>query len=247
MSVIGIRIIELETVDSTNLYAERILADGEVEEGTVIWAHHQTAGRGQGENAWISEPGKNLTLSIILFPHFLPPGEQFFFNKAIALGVHDFLGLFVQEVSIKWPNDLCIGRKKAGGILIQHQLSGNQLTSTIAGIGININQTRFDHHLPNPASLTQILRQELVLKEAVHQLIDRLNFRYRQLKTGSFAQLDVDYIHALLDLGENRLFQYGKEITEGIIRGVDESGRLLVELPGKGIMAFLHGEIGYAE
>ncbi|MFH1160662.1 MAG: biotin--[acetyl-CoA-carboxylase] ligase [bacterium] len=245
MSKIGTTIIELEEVDSTNSFTERLSRDGQVEEGTVVSAGKQTAGKGQGENTWESEPGRNLTFSVVLHPSFLPPDKQFFLNKAISLGVYDFLSDFVDEVSIKWPNDIYIGDKKAGGILIQHMVSGDQIETTIAGIGININQTQFDHRLPNPASLIQVLHQELVLKEALRRVLHSLDIRYEQLKTAFLRELDTGYQHALYGFGIPRKYRTGNEILEGIIRGVDAFGRLLLELPDEGIRKYNHGEIEY--
>ena len=85
------RIIEIDRVDSTNSYAERLLKERKIPEGTIIWAQEQTAGKGQGNNVWLSESSKNLTISMILYPRFLPVDQQFILNKAVSLGVIDFV------------------------------------------------------------------------------------------------------------------------------------------------------------
>jgi biotin-(acetyl-CoA carboxylase) ligase len=89
--MIGTTIFELDRVDSTNAYANQVLAKGDLEEGTVIWAHEQFAGRGQQNHQWISEAGKNLTFTVVLKPIFLKPDQQFLLNKAISLGILDFI------------------------------------------------------------------------------------------------------------------------------------------------------------
>jgi BirA family biotin operon repressor/biotin-[acetyl-CoA-carboxylase] ligase len=126
------RIIELDSIDSTNSFAERLIKEKEVQEGIIIWAHEQTAGKGQGENVWLSEPGKNLTLSMILYPRFLPVDRQFLLNKAISLGVIDFVHTLLppESVKIKWPNDICQNYSKLGGILISNIITGNYFSTS---------------------------------------------------------------------------------------------------------------------
>ena len=245
MGAIGNTIIDLEEVNSTNLYAEQLLKKGAIEEGTVIIAKNQTAGRGQGENKWQSESGRNLTLTVILHPTFLLACQQFLINKVISLGVYDFLCDYVQEVCIKWPNDILISSKKVGGILIQHVVNNEMLETTIAGVGINVNQTHFDPHLSDAVSLVQVLGQELVLKDTLHQLTSSLEAKYAFLRQKEFDLLEYEYCNALLGYNEKRRYNIGKEMVDGIIRGVDEFGRLLVEISGKPVKAFNHKEIEY--
>ncbi|MFH1298139.1 MAG: biotin--[acetyl-CoA-carboxylase] ligase [Bacteroidota bacterium] len=245
MGRIGHPFIDLEEVDSTNLYAERMLRKGSVEEGTVIRAKFQTAGKGQGDNRWESEPRQNLTFSIVLHPRFLPPGHQFLINKAISLGVLDFLSAYVDGATVKWPNDILIGSKKIGGILIQHIVEGETLETTIVGIGLNVNQTKFDQHLPQAVSLFLILHRELELKEALILLCNALEKRYSLLRVNETEKLESDFCHVLLNYQEEKPFLVdGREIP-GTIQGVDEFGRLLVQHPGRPVKAYAHGEIGY--
>ncbi len=245
MGEIGYVIIELEEVDSTNLYAERLLSKGTVEEGTVIQAKHQIAGKGQGENRWESLPGQNLTFSIVLHPRFLEPGCQFHLNKAICLGILDFLSAYVDRAVVKWPNDILIDSKKVGGILIQHSVEGEILETTIVGIGLNVNQTKFDHNLTRAASLFQILHQELKLKEALVLLCNAIEGRYSLLRGNEIEKLEFDFCEALLGFQEKRIFLLNGEEIQGIIRGVDEFGRLLVEHPGNNTKTYAHKEIQY--
>ena len=245
MGIIGHVIIEIEEADSTNLYAERLLQQEAVEEGTVIVAYNQTEGRGQGENRWYSEPGLNLTLTIVLRPSFLLAGQQFLINKVISLGVYNFLCNYIEDVSIKWPNDMLIEGKKVGGILIQHTVSNEMLETTIAGIGINVNQKHFDPQLPNATSLKRVLGQELVLNEALNQLCTSLEIQYAAIKEGTLDLLESYYCKALLGFDEKRMYRVDNETVEGVINGVDEFGRLLVEVSGKPVQPFNHKEIEY--
>ena len=139
---------EFEMLPSTNQYAQELLSKSKPVEGTVISAQNQHAGRGQIGSSWEAAPGQNLTLSIILYPQFLAIQHQFQLNQSISLGVRDFIAKYVQKpVKIKWPNDIYVNEKKIGGILIQNTLSGSSIQSTIAGIGINVNQKHFESML----------------------------------------------------------------------------------------------------
>jgi BirA family biotin operon repressor/biotin-[acetyl-CoA-carboxylase] ligase len=243
--MIGKTIIELDRVDSTNTYARDLLAKGEIEEGLVVMASEQYAGKGQNRNTWQSEPGKNLTFSVILHPSFLEPAQQFRLNKAVSLAIAGFMSSLVSDVSIKWPNDICVGTKKIAGILIEHNISGSRLESSVAGFGININQTRYAREIPNPVSLIQVLLREMALKEALESVCRFLDDRYSQLKNGKFALLDADYNTFLMGSGEWRSFRKEELIFEGKIEGVDDFGRLLLRTREDELLTFNHKEIEY--
>jgi len=85
------KIIRLEKVNSTNLYAIELIKNNSVKNGSIIIANDQTDGKGQENAKWESEAGKNLTMTIILYPDFLKPERQFLLSKCIALGIKDFV------------------------------------------------------------------------------------------------------------------------------------------------------------
>jgi BirA family biotin operon repressor/biotin-[acetyl-CoA-carboxylase] ligase len=268
-TMIGSNIIELDRVDSTNSYAEKLISEGQAKEGTVVWAHEQFQGKGQNDNIWDSEPGKNLTLSIILNPRFLPPDRQFLLNKVISLGVLDFVNEVLKNdltplpsgddltlrppllkgegeysaSAIKWPNDIYAGEKKLGGILITHRIMGASLDTSIAGIGLNINQMLFPDSLPNPCSIKQLTGQETDLRFALKGLCTCIGKRYDSLAAGEVEAIETGYQTALLGFGEWREFMAGETRFEGRIKGVDDLGRLQIEIKNKGLKAFNHKEI----
>ena len=240
-------IVELKSVDSTNSYSERLLKEKEVQEGTAIWAHEQSAGKGQGKNTWLSEPYKNLTFSLILHPRFLPIDQQFYLNKVVSLGILDFIKMISleKEFRIKWPNDIYFKYSKLGGVLINVTISGSLLETAIIGIGININQTRFDTQLPNPVSLRQITNIDFDLKEVLNKLINQLYKRYEMLKNGMKDELDEEYKSNLLGIQVLRNYNTDKGSVEGIIIGVDSFGRLILKTGNGTEMIFAHKEIEY--
>ena len=143
----------IEETTSTNDDAR----DAKYRHGDIVWAERQTAGRGQRGHKWSSAEGLNLTFSLVLEPRFLPAGEQFLLNEAVALALTDTFAQFGIAARIKWTNDIYAGDKKLVGILIEHSYSGQTLARTIVGIGINVNQTEFDPALPNPVSMAMVV------------------------------------------------------------------------------------------
>ena len=144
-------IIWLESVDSTNEEAKRHISD--IDNLSVLSALEQTAGRGQRGNTWTSTPGENLMFSIVMKDPKISARDQFVLNEIASLSVVDFLFMHGISAEIKWPNDIYVGSKKICGILIENSLQGSAISSSIIGIGLNINQRNFNVNLPNPTSM----------------------------------------------------------------------------------------------
>lgn len=227
--MIGKRIFQIGPVDSTNGYlSRRVETKGELFHGDVFISNEQTDGKGLGENHWESEIGKNFTFSIYLLPDFMPAEEQFFLNMAISLGVHDFVLDKVSEksVKLKWPNDIYIENKKVGGILISHSIGGSQILYTIAGIGININQTSFLSNAPNPASLRNFLSIDLDLDSCLNDLLKNIEYRFLQLRNKNNESIAFDYSNVLLGYMQWRTYIYKSRKIKAKIMGVSKYGVL---------------------
>ncbi len=231
--VIGSHIIEIEQTASTNTYTANLLRSEQQEEGTVIIAYNQTAGRGQDQNKWESEPFQNLTFSIILYPIFLDPGDQFQLSKAISLGIIDFLKSILpkhyEAIKIKWPNDIYVGDKKICGILIQNSITGSRLSDSIIGIGLNVNQSLFKSNAPNPISIKNLTDKETNLKDCLASLCNSLNYRYMQLASHQNKVIEENYIDSLYRFGEWRNYKINENTLIAKINGTSEYGQLLLE------------------
>ncbi len=199
-------------------------------EGTVIMADHQFAGRGQQENAWHSEAGKNLTFSIYLCPSFLPIGKQFLLNMAVSIGIRDALSNYLgDQLKVKWPNDLYYGCQKLGGILIENMLSGLTFKASIIGIGINVNQMNFNAALQNRAtSIQKILQLDVNLIELLGAICSHIEVQYMKLKIGNLDNLQQNYLSGLYRFGKNGLYSHFGQTFAGKITGVTETGQLVI-------------------
>ncbi|MDD5507119.1 MAG: biotin--[acetyl-CoA-carboxylase] ligase [Bacteroidales bacterium] len=228
--IIGSRIIYLDRVSSTNAIALRLMEEHSYPEGCLFVAHTQYAGRGMGVNKWESEPGKNLTFSVVLFPDFLPVERQFMLNKMVSLALHDFISrLSLQAaVTIKWPNDIYLGERKAAGILINNVIQGASLVRSVAGIGLNINQEVFRSDAPNPVSLKNLTGKELRLERCLTDLCQDLDRRYEELRMGMFRQMDRDYLERQYRRGGFFPFLFHGKNIRASIESVDTFGRLVL-------------------
>jgi len=228
----GKKIISMPVCESTNSLMLSMVQSGWLEEGTVIIAESQSGGRGQAGNRWISEPGLNLTFSVLLRPGFLEPVQQFYLNIAAGLAVHDtILEVIGHEVNIKWPNDIMIQGEKVCGILIENQLQGQQFSQTVVGIGLNVNQKKFEW--TNATSLSLYSGVDFEKAIVLDTVLVKLENRYEQLRSKSFKRLKDDYYSVLFWKDEEHEFKAEEKIFSGIIQGIDEVGRLQVMVDGK--------------
>lgn len=242
---VGRNMIELDSVDSTNSYANERLknpvsrnpgaADREnLPEGTVIWTKNQTNGRGQRGNRWESKPFKNLAFSLILRPSFLAPDRQFYLNKVISLAVADFVSAIVKEkaqIKIKWPNDIYADDRKITGILIENAVRNNRIVHSVVGIGININQEKFSPAILNPVSLKLICGETLNPEECLTDLCSFLEARYLMLKSGDIEKVDESYRRLIYRYGEWSDFRLGEKRIQAKIVDISAEGKLIVETP----------------
>jgi BirA family transcriptional regulator, biotin operon repressor / biotin---[acetyl-CoA-carboxylase] ligase len=221
--------IELTEVDSTNNYATQMVSEGAWEPGTVVIAHAQPKGKGLLTNKWESEAGKNITLSVLLAPEFLPIPLQFQISKVVSLAVYQVVSMFAPNAAIKWPNDVYIGSNKVAGILIENSIMGSVLNSSVVGIGLNVNQVEFRSDAPNPVSLAQVLGCSLELSEVIQILLDRFNELYAQLEDGHSDKIDSMYLDCLYRKGIWAQYSDKLGTYNGKILGVSEIGMLQIE------------------
>lgn len=171
--------IKVENTASTN---SALAAMGDsATNGTVITTHTQSAGRGQRGNSWESEPGKNITLSILWRPENVSAPEQFVLSEAVALAVADVVDTVSPiPAKVKWPNDIYVRDSKICGILIENSLDGKRIARCVSGVGLNVNQTEFLSDAPNPVSLAMITGNIHDRDAIEEKLIRQLRLRLAQ-------------------------------------------------------------------
>lgn len=242
-------IIWLNSIDSTNNEAKRNI--DRMSCTTVIAAKEQTSGRGQRGNTWKTEAHCNLTFSLVMKfgENAMPEIDvscQFVISEAIALGVADYLETKKIRAFIKWPNDIYIGNSKICGILIENSVRDGHLSSCIAGIGLNVNQTAFPEDIPNPVSMAIVSGHKYTLETELEKLVRHISIRIDEIYA-SPEKLKKDYLMRLYRKDEPHKYRDLRNgaIFTGTIRGISDTALLQVENTEGRIIEFSFKEIGY--
>lgn len=233
-----------QTAKSTNDLAMQLAENG-APEGTIVTAEQQTKGRGRLGRSWHSPAGLGIYLSLILRPDFPPeraPGLSVLTGIAVTETIRSVTNL---EAFLKWPNDVYVGGKKCAGILTELSAERGRIHAVIVGVGINVNHgvAHFPDNLRRQAtSLRRALGRKVtriaVLQEFL-RTFEKMYARYQRSDLRSFAPLckKICYLR-----GRQIVISAGAERREGIVRGVDDSGRLLLDCNGM-IQAINAGDV----
>ncbi len=227
MNINTCNVIWVESLDSTQTYLQGLNSDI-LPEWSIVATKNQTQGRGQGNNKWESEGEKNLNFSLLLKPTFLPIADQFLITQVLSLGICDFLSKYINDVSIKWPNDIYVRKNKICGMLVQNKIIGSEFTCAICGIGININQIDF-HFAPNPTSMKLETKQEFLIENILIEILDSVKLRYDMLKSNHGFNFKKEYLERLLYYNVFANYRYNNvEDIEAKIIDVNEFGYLVL-------------------
>ena len=223
-------IIKLNATNSTNTYLKNLLKEKQVKDLSCIWALSQTQGRGQQGAKWISEPGKNLTFSVLKKFENLSSEYHFLLNMEVSLAIFRTLKkLYIPDLAVKWANDILSSKKKICGILIENTLHKEQISSSIIGIGVNVNQVFFND-LPNVSSLQKIMGHPFDLEEVLLLICQELEVSLKSLSPTRFETMLDEYHTHLFRKDKPSTFEYPNgERFMGYIRGVSHNGQLQVE------------------
>ena len=236
-------------LDSTNVKAWKeisAISSGEaLPEPIWFQAEDQYKGKGLGENQWYSESGKNITGSLAFSPSFLGPDRQFEVSIAASLAVFDLLSLYVEDIRIKWPNDILVDSKKIAGLLVEHTLSGTKILNTVIGIGLNVNQDKFLREIPDAVSLGLLLGNHLNIEDLTDLLLSCLENRLEQLENSDFEKTRKEYKSKLFRFKEFAPFKSENKWFRGRINDIDKFGRLVIETEEGELKEFAYKEVEF--
>jgi BirA family transcriptional regulator, biotin operon repressor / biotin---[acetyl-CoA-carboxylase] ligase len=232
-------------IGSTNIAAMQAASSG-APDGSVFLAEEQTAGRGRGGHSWESAPSTGVYCSAILRPA-LPPADVLIISLAAGLAV----AAAIAEVTgitpdLRWPNDLLIGDRKVCGILTELNAEVTRVRHVVVGVGINVNQTRFEGELASLAtSLAIETGRNCSRVELTAALLKSLDREYRALQAGIGAARDS----VLQRFERSSRYARGMHVWveedggyEGVSAGLDDRGFLRVET-AKGTRTVLSGGV----
>ena len=239
------RILRVVETTSTNSLLRELIIKESLPEGSVVVADFQTAGRGQIGNVWESEAGKNLMFSTVLYPTCIPANRQFLISQIAALSVKETLDLYTDHVTVKWPNDIYWKDKKICGMLIENDLMGRNISQSIAGVGININQEVFHSSAPNPVSLFQITGKQYDIFNILEHIMLRIQIYYDLLQKNNTALITAQYERSLFRKeGMYRYKDVNGEFMANIVC-VEPEGRLILEDETQTKRGYMFKEVEY--
>ena len=235
------KIIKLNATTSTNDYLKKRYKSGKVLDGDLVWTENQTSGRGQLNKKWISEPFKSLTFSVYKqFNGLLI--KPFKFNAVVCLGIiYALKKLSIPGLSIKWPNDILSENKKIGGVLIENFFNRSKIKASVIGVGLNLNQEKFEK-LPKATSLKIITGKKWSSKIILDALVPLLEEYLFMFDFQDSSILD-QYQKILWKRNKTILFDMDGKLHKGKLKGVDESGMIILQDQEKMIRKFNNSQI----
>ena len=225
------QLIKLNATDSTNNYLKQLILERTLDDFSVVVANHQTNGRGQRGSSWLSEKDKNLTFSVLKRNISIVANQQFLLNILVSLSIVKTLeGFNIPKLAIKWPNDILSDHHKISGILIENLIKNKQIEYAIIGIGLNVNQVKFEG-LSKVSSLKNIMPLAVDKDELLTKIIDKLKMYFKLYSENGSEFLNSEYESYLFRKDKPSTFSsHDNSLFTGIIRGVSASGKLCVQM-----------------
>lgn len=211
---------------------------------TALMTDFQKEGKGQGKNRWHSEKKKNLLCSLS-YSTEIKVEKHFLLNMATSLTIVDVLKSIHIHAKIKWPNDIYINNKKVAGILIENSIIHDTISTSVVGIGLNVNQEKFPAWIPNPVSLYQVSNKYFEIKKLLIAITQSFEKQIEIVKSQPDSVLFKRYLDNMYQFNTWEVYQTNKKNFTGRILGVQPTGFLIVETDGGQILDFDFGEIVY--
>ncbi|MDK7675900.1 biotin--[acetyl-CoA-carboxylase] ligase [Weeksella virosa] len=228
-----------DTLPSTNSYLLD-LTKKNAKDWVVIYAKDQTQGKGYAGSTWKTNAGENLTFSFSITTDLSYP-ELIFLNEWVANVLRDFLVPYLPQVWVKWPNDVIANDKKLVGVLIE-SFQRDQQMYTVVGVGLNVNQTRFESN-HKASSLKLLTDRTYDLLALLADLMAGFQARFYQIQEKNFDDIHQTYQTYLYRKDVLSTFRAADKVFLGWIRKTDSDGKLWIELENNELKSFLHKEI----
>lgn len=238
---LGRRIVAFEAIDSTNRVAKSMAQQG-APEGTLVIADEQTAGRGRLGRRWLAPRGTSLLFSLIFRPAVEVRRAQGL-TMICGLGVRQAIRIATGlPAQLKWPNDILLRGRKAGGILTELGLQAARLDYAVVGIGLNVNLDVAA--LPsdwNATSIQQELGHAFSRVRLLQEALLYIEERYRAWQAGEWPL--KEWAAALDTLGQRVQLHTADGTWQGVAENVDEEGALLLRLDNGQLQRVFVGDI----
>ena len=234
-------IIKLNAIPSTNTFLKELSATKKLVNFTTVVAENQTNGKGQRGNIWMVETGKNLTFSTLIADFSISQFSPFLLNIIVPVSIIQVLEKYdVNNLKVKWPNDILAENKKIGGVLIENSFKGIDKIESIIGIGLNANQTNFEN-LPKASSILLATGQYKNREELLEKIVSQIELNYQDLQSGTKQESFFwNFYHQNLFRKDiPSVFEKPNgEKFQGIIKRVSKEGKLEVLLENDSLQDF---------
>ena len=242
----GRRVVYYRSVGSTNDVARELAVQG-APEGTLVIADEQTAGKGRLGRRWLAPPGTGLLMSLLFRPRFLAPYQAqrltMICSLAVVEAIEAVTGL---AAAIKWPNDIMVQGRKAGGILTELGTTGEGLEYAVVGLGLNVNldlgaMEAMQELAATATSLSRELGREVSRLALLWGILARVEGRYQRLEAGALPH--DEWASRLVTLHNNVIVDTPQGVVEGWAEGVDADGALILRTNGGERQRVLAGDV----
>lgn len=226
--------INLEKVDSTNLYAKEHIET--LDDRTVILTKEQTAGRGRLNRSWIDLGKNNVFMSIVLKPSETYQEVYSNITQYLSVVLCHALEDYGLKPQIKWPNDVLVNGKKIAGILSESVIQGTKFKGLVLGVGVNLNATDEGVKSITDKEVTALnleLNKEVVYKDFLNKLLDEFFKNYDKFLKNGFIFIKDDYISRNSFLGKDLKVQVLNRIEEGLATSITDNGELILKRDNK--------------
>lgn len=223
--------IDLPQCTSTSDHLKALIAQGELMEDTWVTTPNQTSGRGQRGNTWISSPNSNISASFYKTWPAFPVEKSFLISQYIATVLVQWLGdLGLTDTQLKWPNDLFVGTKKVGGVLIENGVHGKNITYSVIGIGINVLQQEFGSVNQATSMALEGLRMDS-LETITTSLVDRVTQAVNDFDVLQEDRITVAFHRYMYARGSHHWFEHQRlGLFQAVVVGTDQQGQLVLEV-----------------
>ena len=234
--------IKLDKVNSTNSFALSLKGTDCFKEGLLVTSNYQSEGYGQRGKSWESSRDKNLLFSFVIEPN-ISLNNKFILNTSISLALYDFISSYFDKVCIKWPNDILIDKQKIAGFVIHNIVKSNNISHSVIGVGVNVNQNIFKLYSPQATSFSLLLNKSFDLYNLNNQLLEFITNRIVKAKSG--IDHHNEYLSVLFLNKKIANLEISKVKIEGLIKNVDRDGNLHVQFRNGNIRKFTSQELKF--
>ncbi|MCY3997841.1 MAG: biotin--[acetyl-CoA-carboxylase] ligase [Flavobacteriaceae bacterium] len=237
------QLIKLRATTSTNDYLKKKVLNHKAMNPCVVWALHQTNGKGQANKTWLSTPNRSLTFSIYKTFSSLSPSQHFMINVLASLTTLETLNAFgIDNPKIKWSNDIMADNCKIAGILIENLIESSQKIGSIIGVGINVNNKQ-PYEGIKMTSMQMVTGKSFELEDILNHFLTSFSHFCKRFQEERFDFILEDFSNSLWSRTHFKTLIVNGQSIRGRVYGLNIKGHLLIELVNYQKVVYPHHQV----